>query len=206
MGFSGGASGEESTCHAGDVGSIPALGRSGGVGNGSPLQYSCLGKFHGQRSLAGCNPWGRKESDMTGHTHIQHIICILEYVFQKSWVHMSTFNSDLPPQGSFYFSSFRNPFFLTENSDPWKPQRIYSFAQFCISSKMVSELLCPHCYQKDQYGICLRFPLSSYSARGWGYIIKYCIRFTFFFICLQCIYLYSLEIQLNSFVLLCFQL
>ena len=136
----------------------------------------------------------------------KHIICILEYVFQKSWVHMSTFNSDLPPQGSFYFSSFRNPFFLTENSDPWKPQRIYSFAQFCISSKMVSELLCPHCYQKDQYGIRLRFPLSSYSARGWGYIIKYCIRFTFFFICLQCIYLYSLEIQLNSFVLLCFQL
>ena len=23
------------------------------------------GKFHGRRSLAGCNPWGRKESDTT---------------------------------------------------------------------------------------------------------------------------------------------
>ena len=28
------------------------------------------GKFHGQRILAGYSPWGRKESDMTEHTHI----------------------------------------------------------------------------------------------------------------------------------------
>ena len=28
---------------AGDVGSIPGLGRSPGVGNDNPLQYSCLG-------------------------------------------------------------------------------------------------------------------------------------------------------------------
>ena len=28
---------------AGDVGSIPELGRSPGEGNGNPLQYSCLG-------------------------------------------------------------------------------------------------------------------------------------------------------------------
>ena len=39
-------SGKESACnaqHAGDVGSIPVLGRSPGVRNGHPLQYSCLG-------------------------------------------------------------------------------------------------------------------------------------------------------------------
>ena len=34
-----------------DMGSIPALGRSPGVGNGNPLQYSCLENQHGQRSL-----------------------------------------------------------------------------------------------------------------------------------------------------------
>ena len=34
--------GEESTYNAGDVGSIPASGRSSGGGNGNPLQYSCL--------------------------------------------------------------------------------------------------------------------------------------------------------------------
>ena len=34
--------GKESTCNAGDLGSIPQLGRSHGEGNGNPLQYSCL--------------------------------------------------------------------------------------------------------------------------------------------------------------------
>ena len=29
-------------CSAGDLGSIPGLGRSPGEGNGNPLQYSCL--------------------------------------------------------------------------------------------------------------------------------------------------------------------
>ena len=27
------------------------------------------GKFHGQRSVAGYSPWGRKESDTIEHTH-----------------------------------------------------------------------------------------------------------------------------------------
>ena len=48
-----------------DVGSIPGLGRSPGVGNGNPLQYFLPGKFHGQRSLAGYRPWGPKELNMT---------------------------------------------------------------------------------------------------------------------------------------------
>ena len=36
-------SGKESACNAGDMGTIPGLGRSPGVGNGHPLQYSFLG-------------------------------------------------------------------------------------------------------------------------------------------------------------------
>ena len=35
-------SGKEPTCNAGDLGSIPGLGRSPGEGNGNPLQYPCL--------------------------------------------------------------------------------------------------------------------------------------------------------------------
>ena len=31
-----------STGDEGDMGSVPELGRSSGVGNGNPLQYSCL--------------------------------------------------------------------------------------------------------------------------------------------------------------------
>ena len=39
-----------------DMGSIPGLGRSPGVGNGNALQYSCLEKSHGQKkSLADYN-------------------------------------------------------------------------------------------------------------------------------------------------------
>ena len=42
LGFPGGSAGKESTCNAGDLGSIPRLGRSPGEGNSSPLQYSGL--------------------------------------------------------------------------------------------------------------------------------------------------------------------
>ena len=42
MGFPGGSAGKESACNAGDLGSIPGLGRSSGGGNGNPPQYSRL--------------------------------------------------------------------------------------------------------------------------------------------------------------------
>ena len=40
--FSGGSEGKGSPCNAGDLGSIPGLGRSTGEGHGNPPQYSCL--------------------------------------------------------------------------------------------------------------------------------------------------------------------
>ena len=49
----------------GDPGSIPGLGRSPGGGHGNPFRYSCLENPHGQRSLAGYSPQGRKELDTT---------------------------------------------------------------------------------------------------------------------------------------------
>jgi len=39
LGFPCGSAGKESTCNAGDLGSIPGLGRSPGEGKGYPLQY-----------------------------------------------------------------------------------------------------------------------------------------------------------------------
>ena len=45
---------KESTCDAGDPGSIPGLGRSPGEGKGYPLQYSSLE-----------NSMGHEESDTT---------------------------------------------------------------------------------------------------------------------------------------------
>ena len=40
--FPGGSHGKESSCNAGDLGSIPESGRSPREGNGNPLHYSCL--------------------------------------------------------------------------------------------------------------------------------------------------------------------
>ena len=70
LGFPGGSDNKESTCSAGDPGSIPGSGRSpgGGLpggGHGHPRQYSCLENPHGQRSLAGYSPWGHEELDTT---------------------------------------------------------------------------------------------------------------------------------------------
>ena len=42
LGFPGGSAGKESACNAGDLGSIPELGRYPGEGKGYPLQYSGL--------------------------------------------------------------------------------------------------------------------------------------------------------------------
>ena len=47
-----------------DVGLIPGSGRAPGGGHGNPLQF-LPGESHGQRYLAGCSPWGHKESDIT---------------------------------------------------------------------------------------------------------------------------------------------
>ena len=45
MGFPGGSSDKESAYNAGDLGSIPGLGRSPGEGKGYPLQYSGMENY-----------------------------------------------------------------------------------------------------------------------------------------------------------------
>ena len=50
--------GKESACNAGDLGSIPGLGKSPGEGKGYPLQYSGL-----ENSMD--SPRSTKKSDMT---------------------------------------------------------------------------------------------------------------------------------------------
>ena len=67
-----GLDGKESACSAGDLGSIPGLGRSPGEGNSTPLQYSCLENSKDREAWGGHSPRGCKESDMTEqltHTH-----------------------------------------------------------------------------------------------------------------------------------------
>ena len=58
LGFLGGSDSKESACNAGNMGSVPGLGRFLGEGHGTPgfLPEEC----HGQRSLAGYSPWGHR--------------------------------------------------------------------------------------------------------------------------------------------------
>ena len=45
---------------------VRSLGRQDPLEEGTATHSSSLpGESHGQRSLAGCSPWGRTESDMT---------------------------------------------------------------------------------------------------------------------------------------------
>ena len=64
MGFPDGSDGKESTHNIGDSGLI--------TDNKIPWKREWLpfpvylpGEFHGQKSLVGYSPWGRKELDMT---------------------------------------------------------------------------------------------------------------------------------------------
>ena len=64
QGFPGGSEVKASACNAGDLGSIPGLGRSPGEGNGNPLQYSCL-ENSVMEEPCGLQFMGSKGSDTT---------------------------------------------------------------------------------------------------------------------------------------------
>ena len=70
-GFPCGSDGEESTCNAGDLGSIPGLGRSPGEGKGYPLQYSGLE-----------NSRDHKESDTTQRLSLS---LFYKMILDKGW-------------------------------------------------------------------------------------------------------------------------
>ena len=63
--FPGGSVVKNPPGNAGDVGSIPGWGRSPGEGNGSPLQYSCLGYPMNSGTWKAIVPGAAKELDMT---------------------------------------------------------------------------------------------------------------------------------------------
>ena len=61
-GFPGGSVVKNPPANPGDTGLIPALGRSPGEGNGTPLQYSSL---ENSMDKVGYSPWVHKELHMT---------------------------------------------------------------------------------------------------------------------------------------------
>ena len=80
--FPGGSVVKNQPASAGDTGGsslIPGSGSAPGGGHGNPLQYSCLGKSHGQISLVGYSPWGHTELDMTERlsTYSRQVVVLL---------------------------------------------------------------------------------------------------------------------------------
>ena len=64
-GFRGGSEVQNLTANVGDMGLIPGSGRSPGEGNGSPFQYSCLGKPLDREAWQATVRGVTKESDTT---------------------------------------------------------------------------------------------------------------------------------------------
>ena len=53
----------------GDMGLVPGLGTSPGVGNGNPLQYSCLENSMDRGAWQGTSPQGSQKSQTQLSTH-----------------------------------------------------------------------------------------------------------------------------------------
>ena len=74
-GFPGDSDGKQSACNAGDLVSIPGLGRSPGEGKSYPLlQYS------GLENSMDYSPWGRKELAMTEQLSLSLFYFTIEMV------------------------------------------------------------------------------------------------------------------------------
>ena len=68
-----------------NAGSIPGLGRSPGKANGQSIAVCLPGKSHGQRSLTGYSPQGRKESDMTEQLSMHACLpCLAQTAAERS--------------------------------------------------------------------------------------------------------------------------
>ena len=73
-------------CNAGDMGLIPGSGRSPGIGNGAPLQYSCLG-----------NPIDREAWQSTVHGATKswtRLSIVSHYIIGAPWNFAKTGDAD----------------------------------------------------------------------------------------------------------------
>ena len=72
MGFPGVSAVKKSPANVGNAGSIPGLGRSLGVGQGNPLQYSCLEKPMDRGAWRATGHQVTKSQTRLGDLHTRH--------------------------------------------------------------------------------------------------------------------------------------
>ena len=71
-----------------DAGSVLGSGRSPGVGNGNPVQYSCLENSMDRGGLWATIRWVAKELDRTEHSTAQQHLYIKMYIYIKIRTHI----------------------------------------------------------------------------------------------------------------------
>ena len=86
--FPGGSGGKESTCNAGNPGSIPGSGRCLGEGNGNPLQCSCLENSIDSGAWRAHSPWSHQESDTT--EWLAHMMVFALFIFMSKFLNQKT--------------------------------------------------------------------------------------------------------------------
>ena len=88
VGLPGGSDGKESSCNAGDPGSIPGSGRSPGEENGYPLQYSCLkNAMDGEPGRLWVTVHGVSKSQ-TQLSYQQHLMLAVSFLYQLDKGHI----------------------------------------------------------------------------------------------------------------------
>ena len=97
--FPPGSASKESACNAGDLGSIPGLGRSSGEGNGNLLQHSCLVNPIDRGTLQ-ATAHGVAELDTTEELHFSLcMVPIYVYLFFNQIKEPTTRNRGILLQG-----------------------------------------------------------------------------------------------------------
>ena len=80
--FPGGSDGKTSACNAGDLGSIPGLGRSPGEGNGNPLQHSCL-----ENPMDRVAWWAAVQGVAESWTRLSDFTFMSDFTFTFTFIH-----------------------------------------------------------------------------------------------------------------------
>ena len=118
---------KESTCNAGDPGSIPGLGRSPGEGNGNPLQYSYLENPMVRGAWWATIHGGWKELDMTEQltlfTSLAHDMLQKQEALEDS-IHSSLYISQIHPltpclRLSYFWQQRERPDKHDGSPEPW---------------------------------------------------------------------------------------
>ena len=136
MGFPGGSVVKTLPASSGDTGSIPDLKIPPGEGNGNHSSF-LPGKLHGQRSLAGCSPWGCRHNLSSEQQHVEWYIEVSIYLYIDISIQETIFLPAAPVEYTNCKSSFSHLFKLHVND--WL---FYFVPLFHIKSQLIKYTNC----------------------------------------------------------------